>query len=229
MGNQPTFQRIGHRGAPTEFAENTLPSFRQAFARGADAVELDVHATADGVVVVHHDPVIGGGALTTRFRGREIAELTWADVETIELPDEARIPTLAAVLGEVPESSTVYVEIKGRGIEEHVARVLAKAKPKCAVHAFDFGTVETFRRIAPDVPRGLLLDAYPTSLSAAVDRAGAKYVWPEWGLIDRRLVEGAHAAGAQVIAWTVNSREVADELVRLGVDGICTDDLRLME
>ena len=47
-----------------------------------------------------------------------------------------------------------------------------------------------------------------------------------WGLIDRRLVETAHEAGARVIAWTVNSREVAEELVRLGVDGICTDDLR---
>ena len=88
--------------------------------------------------------------------------------------------------------------------------------------------METFKRIAPDVPRGLLLRCLPTSLAAAVERAGAKYVWPEWGLNDRRLVENAHAAGAQVIAWTVNSREVADELVRLGVNGICTDDVRLL-
>src|SRR5262245_19274574 len=94
MGHPPaTYERIGHRGAPTEYAENSLPSFKQAFALGADAVELDVHATADGVVVVHHDAAIGGGALTTRFRGREINELNWADVETIELPGDARIPT----------------------------------------------------------------------------------------------------------------------------------------
>jgi len=226
MHQLPTYERIGHRGAPTEFTENTLPSFRQAFVRGTDAVELDVHATADGVVVVHHDPEIGGGALTSRLRGRPIAELDWADVETIELPGEARIPTLASVLAAVPEKATVYVEIKGRSIEDKVAAVLAATDRRCAVHSFDFGTVETFRRIAPDVPRGILLDSYPASLAGAIERAAAKYVWPEWGLIDRRLVETAHAAGARVIAWTVNSRDVADELVKLGVDGICSDDLR---
>ena len=80
------------------------------------------------------------------------------------------------MLDEVPKPATVYVEIKGRGIEENVARVLAKAKPRCAVHSFDFGTVETFKHIAPDVPRGLLLDASPTSLAAAVERAGAKFI-----------------------------------------------------
>src|SRR5439155_7107203 len=52
-------QRIAHRGAKREFPENTLPAFQRAFERGADAIELDVHATRDGVVVVHHDAELG--------------------------------------------------------------------------------------------------------------------------------------------------------------------------
>jgi glycerophosphoryl diester phosphodiesterase len=50
------FERIGHRGASKEFRENTLPAFQRAIELGADGVELDVHVTADGVAVVHHDP-----------------------------------------------------------------------------------------------------------------------------------------------------------------------------
>ena len=49
--------RIAHRGMPRRLRENTLPSFAAALAAGADGIELDVHATSDGVVVVHHDAV----------------------------------------------------------------------------------------------------------------------------------------------------------------------------
>ncbi|HET9425615.1 MAG TPA: glycerophosphodiester phosphodiesterase, partial [Gemmatimonadaceae bacterium] len=51
-------ERIGHRGAPRRYLENTLPAFTEAVRLGADAVELDVHVTADGQVVVHHDPAL---------------------------------------------------------------------------------------------------------------------------------------------------------------------------
>src|SRR3954462_8175018 len=110
MGNQPTFQRIGHRGAPTEFAENTLPSFRQAFARGADAIELDVHTTADGVVVVHHDPVLPS---TGAGMARPIAALAWAELRTVELGPGVTVPPLEDVLDLVAGTATAYVEIKG--------------------------------------------------------------------------------------------------------------------
>jgi glycerophosphoryl diester phosphodiesterase len=60
-------ERIAHRGAKRELPENTIPAFALAFERGADAIELDVHATADGIVIVNHDPVVRVGSRTVRL------------------------------------------------------------------------------------------------------------------------------------------------------------------
>src|SRR6185369_13837314 len=57
-GTRRNVERIGHRGAPRRYLENTTPAFQEALRLGADAVELDVHVTADGLPVVHHDPVL---------------------------------------------------------------------------------------------------------------------------------------------------------------------------
>jgi glycerophosphoryl diester phosphodiesterase len=220
-------ERIGHRGAKRELPENTLVAFQRAFERGADAIELDVHATADGVVVVHHDSELGAPAGSAR--GRLIAELSWGELATVELAPGIGIPTLADVLSATPRGKTVYVEIKGSGIESHVGAVLAASPTRCAVHAFDHEAVQRMRRLAPDVPRGILLDQVPADIEATMRAAGARDVWPEWTLIDRRLVERVHGAGGRVIAWTVNERYVAEQLIDAGVDGLCTDDVRLLD
>src|SRR3954466_11113648 len=90
------FERIGHRGAPREFPENSLPAFARAFERGADAIEVDVHATSDNVVVVHHDPTVRRSA--SAYRGRRIADLTLSEIRSVELDHQIGIPTLAEVL-----------------------------------------------------------------------------------------------------------------------------------
>jgi glycerophosphoryl diester phosphodiesterase len=219
-------ERIGHRGAPREFPENTLPAFRRAFERGADAVELDVHATADGEVVIHHDPTIGRGA--SAYAGRAIAELAFAQVRAIRLADEIGIPTLAQVLALVPPSRRVYVEVKGDGIEELVAAAVRASRVDCAVHSFDHAAIARMRRIAPEIPRGILYDRRDVDVEAAIHQTGARDVWPNWKLIDRETVDLVHARGGRVIAWTVNSSAAAEDLAAIGVDGICTDDVRLL-
>src|SRR5215475_11690202 len=128
-------ERIGHRGAKTELPENTIAAFKRAFERRADAIELDVHATADGMVVVHHDPVLGRefGPLS----GRPIAELEWSALSRASESAATRIPMLSEVYGIVPPGCTVYVEIKGSGIEALVAQVVSNTRIKSAVHSFD--------------------------------------------------------------------------------------------
>jgi glycerophosphoryl diester phosphodiesterase len=64
---------------------------------------------------------------------------------------------------------------------------------------------------------------------AGLELTGARDVWPRWDLIDAELVASAHAAGARLIAWTVNSVAAAQALVGIGVDGLCTDDVRLLD
>ena len=120
---------IGHRGSPREHRENTLPSFRRAFELGVDAVELDVHATSDGVVVVHHDSATNsrsGGSGTIAV----IAESSLADLRCIPVGAE-RIPTLDEVLGTVPADSIVYVEMKAAGIEAEVIASVRSSGRSC--------------------------------------------------------------------------------------------------
>jgi glycerophosphoryl diester phosphodiesterase len=220
-------ERIGHRGAKRELPENTLPAFQRAFERGANAIELDVHATRDGVVVVHHDPTLGGSA--AGLRGQAIAGLSWTELSAVELAKGVGVPRLTDVLTAVPAGRTAYVEIKGVGIEPLVAAALVASPTRCAVHAFDHEAVRRMRTLAPELPRGILLDESPADIERMMSAAGARDVWPEWTLIGRGLVDRVHAAGGRVIAWTVNDRYAAEQLIDLGVDGLCTDDVRLLD
>src|SRR5262252_1913051 len=106
MGRRHRVERIGHRGAKRELPENTIAAFKRAFDRGADAIELDVHATSDGVVVVHHDPTLGSGFRS--FAGRPIAEFDWRALASSSESAATRIPTLSDVYGIVPTGGTVY-------------------------------------------------------------------------------------------------------------------------
>jgi len=85
------------------------------------------------------------------------------------------------------------------------------------------------REVAPKVARGVLFDGSITALNDVLSRSAARDVWPQWELIDQALVNRVHAQGCRVIAWTVNTREEARRLAALGVDGICSDDVRLLE
>src|SRR5262245_25815418 len=136
------FERIGHRGAPREFPENTLASFGRALERGADALELDVHATADGIVVVHHDPALSAQAQPSRLRRASIASTSWADLETAQIADRARVPRLSDVFAMVGNRATLYVEIKGQDIESLVAEAIIRSDCNCAVHSFDHDAIE---------------------------------------------------------------------------------------
>lgn len=190
-------------------------------------MELDVHATRDGVVVVHHDPSLP--LALSRIANRAIAELDWAAVRSVDLGGGVTVPTLAEVLDATPASATVYVEIKGEGIEQRVAAVIAEHRAGCAVHSFDHGAVARMRRLAPELPRGILLDTAVADVTAAMRAVGARDVWPEWRLIDQTLVDQVHASAGRVIAWTVNDRAAAQRLIAMGVDGLCTDDVRLLD
>jgi glycerophosphoryl diester phosphodiesterase len=219
-------ERIGHRGAPREFPENSLAAFRRAFERGADAIELDVHVTADGAVVVHHDPTLAASA--GQNAGRAITELTLDQIRSADLDRDVGVPTLAEVLALVPHDARAYVELKGAGVEAGVISVLAAADCDYAVHSFDHGAIARMRDLAPHIPRGILYDKRSIDVVSAMRNTGARDVWPNWRLIDRATVERVHEEGGRVIAWTVNARLAARDLVALGTDGLCTDDLRLM-
>jgi glycerophosphoryl diester phosphodiesterase len=134
------------------------------------------------------------------------------------------------VLAATPANKTVYVEIKGVGIEAAVVAVIREHNASCAVHSFDHDAITRCGALAPEIPRGVLFDdATADEMIRAIAERGARDLWPRWDLIDAGLVARAHDAGARVIAWTVNSVSSAKTLVDMGVAGICTDDVRLLD
>jgi glycerophosphoryl diester phosphodiesterase len=223
MLNSPGVQHIGHRGSPREHRENTLPGFVAALEHGADGLELDVHLSADGQVVVHHDPAVAGLAL---------ASTPWSELAAVDLGGGARMPLLRDVLSAVGDRATVYIEIKGAGIETAVMAVAQAHGRQYAVHSFDHAAIARCASAFPLVPRGVLLDRsveHPIeALHVAVRATRPRDVWPHCSLVDARFMEAAGRLGLRVIPWTVNSRTLAERLVAAGVAGICTDDVRLL-
>ncbi|MEP6905115.1 MAG: glycerophosphodiester phosphodiesterase [Gemmatimonadales bacterium] len=212
-----TPEAIAHRGLRDKYPENSVPAFLASLEAGVDAIELDVHATRDKVVVVHHDPVLGG---------RSISTIDSTDLATCELSPGVIVPTLAGVLRAMAPRATVYVEIKAPGIESLVADVLRaapQAPGKFAVHSFDHRIVRKFGSLAPDVPTGILLVGYPVDSVSLLKAAHARDLWQQCEFIDAALVDSIHAADGRVIAWTCNEAADWARLRDLGVDGICTD------
>ena len=209
---------IAHRGASARELENSLAAFRAAAALGADAVELDVHATADGVIVVHHDEAIAGHPIA-RMTRRQLTELRLANGEPV--------PTLADVLALLGRALQVFVEVKSLPpqFDETLLSVLRDGPnpPGYAVHAFDHRVVLRLGTVWPGLRRGVLSSSYPIRPLALLRDAGATILWQEHTLVDRSLVDALHDAGMRLIVWTVDDAAEMRQLVEIGVDGICTN------
>ena len=197
--------------------ENTLPSFALALEAGADGIELDVHVTYDGVVVVHHDPVVVGGL--------SIAEET---VAAIRSATAAAVPTLAEVCELVNGRAELFVEIKGAGIEQRVLEVLRGYEGRFAIHSFDHPLIARLHRLDGSVRLGVLFEESIPDVSSLMAATGARDVWPHAPLVTEALVTAVHAAGGRVITWTVNAASEAQRLAAVGVDGLCGDDVRIL-
>lgn len=210
---------IAHRGTPREIPENTLPGFRRALELGVQGIELDVHGTGDGVVVVNHDPSIAQPGAGLRAR---ISNLTLSELRAMRT-GLAAIPTLREVLDMVDGKAQLYVEVKAAGIEEAVVELLRPMLSWCAVHSFDHRIVARVRGLEPRMRLGVLSASYPVDPVSPMRDAGALDLWQQWDLIDEILLERVHAIGGRVIAWTVNDVYSARHLVDRGTDGLCTD------
>jgi glycerophosphoryl diester phosphodiesterase len=207
---------LAHRGASGHRPENSLDAFREALRLGADGVELDVHTTADGALLVRHDGDIPGlgpiHSLSLRFIR-----------ESLTSP-AAPFPTLAEAL-QVMEGLEVWVELKG--LPPHADDALlatlaaAPAPERCAVHSFDHRIVARLGARLPGLRRGILSTSYPVDPVGPMLAAGARTLWQEWPLIDAELVAAVHRTGGQIIAWTVNDADHARRLAALGVDALC--------
>lgn len=225
---------IAHRGLALDVPENTLLAFARALSARATHLETDIHASADGVAVIAHDPTL------SRVAGREvpIAQLTMSELRRIDLGHGQGFCTLAEALDTFPEAR-FNIDVKD-------ARAAAPAVDAIrAARAVDRVLITSFvpaRRRAvtdqlPDVATSPAVSEFLPVLTGAKLgvapllrhslRGFAAVQIPErrgpLQLVTRRTVDRIHAAGAEVHVWTVNDPGDMVRLLDLGVDGIVTD------
>ncbi|HEY3064242.1 MAG TPA: glycerophosphodiester phosphodiesterase family protein [Methylomirabilota bacterium] len=231
-----------HRGGAALWPENSLLAFRNSIALGAELLELDVHATADGRVVVIHDATL---ERTTDGRGT-VSACTAEALARLHLrgPDGAltgeRPPLLDDVATLVARTRVeLLVEIKTgaararyEGLEASVLSVLEAAGvgARANVMAFDPDVVSRVRALAPRQRTTLLIGRGDLPKGAAAVEAvrsaqtlGASDLGLDYRLIDEAVVTAAHAAAIVLAAWTVNDEAAMRRLLALGVDILTTD------
>lgn len=224
---------FGHRGAMGYAPENTFASFERAVALGVDAIELDVHLTADGEVVVIHDPLL---ERTTSGRGL-VGEHTLAEIRALDAGASfagesagQQVPTLDETLAWARGRCVLDIEIKGGpapypGIEARVVDLIRRhdMTDQTIVISFDHPTVARVRALAPEQSTGTLYSCRPIDPVGLARAAGANAILPFWAYCDAETVEQAHAAGLSVHPWATSEPAAIAALASLGVDSICSN------
>ncbi|MCC7440948.1 MAG: hypothetical protein IT285_04920 [Bdellovibrionales bacterium] len=235
----------GHRGARAAFPENSLPAFQHALEVGADYLELDVRLTADGTVVVHHDPELSptrcldaegapaaAGLRISRLRLEELQSYDCGSLTNPEFPGQqavprTKVPTLSEVFSLVRQSPLaqaarvgVHIEIKTGGGVPRPSRMVPPVIAVIREAGFlDRVVIQSFDpRYAWAARRALRAEGVEARRVISPPFALAR------GRAGRLFVRALQALGQAVIPWTANTPEEWDTLLANGVDGIVTDD-----
>ncbi|MEU2161237.1 glycerophosphodiester phosphodiesterase [Streptomyces sp. NPDC087659] len=214
-----SFLTIGHRGVMGVEPENTLRSFARAERAGMDAIELDLHLSKDGALVVMHDADVDR---TTDGTG-PIAEKTLAELRELDAGQGERIPVLEEVLDAV--SAPLQVEIKDAAAARVLADVMVKRDlvERIEVTSFQDDAVREIAALVPGVRTALVASRWGSDIVERAQAVGA----PTLALNIRRLtletVERAHDEGLRVIGWVVNTQEHLRLVRALELDGATTD------
>jgi glycerophosphoryl diester phosphodiesterase len=213
--------------------ENSMASFRRAVAEGYQYIETDVHATADGVVVIHHDGFLDR---TTDGHGA-IGRQPWSAVRRALIGGREPVARLEDVLEEFPDAK-FNIDVKCDAAVEPFVRVIERtgAHERVAAASFSDARLAQLRKLAgpklltamgPMAVASLLAHGRVPWLRLALRIRGAMAQVPvRQGLlrvVDRQFLRAAARAGVEVHTWTINDRDDMRTLLDLGVHGIVTD------
>jgi glycerophosphoryl diester phosphodiesterase len=241
---------IGHRGLPPLAPENTLRSFELALEHGADGIEVDVVALADGTLVAGHSLDLAElchGAVRGDAGARTLKELRRLDA------DLATLEQVLELAEARPAASPLLIDLKSTGLEAALVEAvrrhglqertllcsleraqlarLSELAPEIArslSYPADRRRLSERKAIAPLVPlalRGLRLNL-SRRLHGWLEQTGAAALTLHFGVIDADLVQRCHKKGIAVLAWTVDDAELRERLIEAGADAIITNDSR---
>jgi glycerophosphoryl diester phosphodiesterase len=217
---------IAHRGFKGIAPENTLLAFQKALDIHADGIELDVHLSADGHVIVIHDETVDR---TTNGKGF-VNKLYLQELKSFDIEKNQKIPTLEEVFDLVNKKCIVNIELKGKGTTEPVIDLIEKyIKEKkwnynhFLVSSFDWNALQQLRLLNEKIPIGVLAE---TNLDLAIAFAkfmGAETIHPYFHLLTKENTLKMQEKGLKVFAWTINEIEDIQKLKTFEVNGIISD------
>ncbi len=218
-----------HRGYSSEYPENTMPAFEAAMDSGADWIELDVQETADGEIVVMHDSNLKRTAGTDR----NIWEVSYEELRDMDVGrwrgEEfagTGISTLAEVMERCRGHSRLNIEIKPTGHENGIVeKVLALIGEydyagDCVVASMSYEVLEEVKRQNSEIETVYVMRS---AYGHFADLEYADNFSVRNNYINAHMVEAVHVQGKEIYAWTVNTTQAMDKMLRLGVDNLITD------
>ncbi|MFG2967607.1 MULTISPECIES: glycerophosphodiester phosphodiesterase [unclassified Streptomyces] len=214
-----TVTAVAHRGDPYRFRENTLDSLRSALRRGADAVEIDVRLTRDGVPVLLHDETLD----RLWEHDRPLSALSADEVRGLTA---GGVPTLAEALT-ATKDSRVMIDLPGDPSERAVARIVAVARECGAAdrvyYTGDAPSMLAVRAADAKAEIALTRKTLAPARPALLDVIRPRYLNYRFTLLDHDLTEHVHRGGHLVSCWTPDTRRSMRRLLETGVDSITTN------
>lgn len=233
---------IAHRGGSKLAPENTIAAFKNAIKIGVDMIEIDVHLSKDGEIIVIHD---GSVDKTTNGKG-EIKDLTLAEIKKLDAGSwfsdkyvNEKVSTLSEVLQAIDGKAKLLIEIKDGdekypGLEKKIVEAIKEqnALNWVVVQSFNKNSILRIKKIYPELITFYLLgnnfDDFYNNLTKQLNSNESidkrfKGIAPHHSRLDADKVKLLHSAGYEVYTFTVNSKEDLQKTIDYGVDGIITD------
>jgi glycerophosphoryl diester phosphodiesterase len=218
--------KIGHRGAAGYEPENTLKSFQKALELNADGIELDVHLSADGHIVVIHDETIDR---TTNGKGF-VNTLSLSELKSFLIDGKLEIPTLIEVFDLIDKKCLINVELKGVGTASKVVALIEEYisdknwnYENFIISSFEWNMLEEVHNLNPQIAIGVLTEEDLDKALAFAEGIKASAINPDYQLLTLENTKKIQEKGFQVFPWTVNTAEDIQKIKSYNVDGIISD------
>ena len=218
--------KIAHRGAKAYEPENTLAAFAKAIELQSDAIEFDVHLSADGEIIVIHDETVDRVTNGSGF----VKDLSLSALKKMKIGNEHEIPTLSETFDFVNQRCLVNVELKAFETAEPVVKLIEYyvtqknwKYSQFLVSSFDWPALQKVRDLHVEIPLGVLTE---TDLELAIGFAEfvkAETIHPYFHLLTAENTSHMQQKGFKVFAWTVNEWEDIQNIKSFKVNGIISD------
>ncbi|MGG7035026.1 MAG: glycerophosphodiester phosphodiesterase [Flavobacterium sp.] len=217
---------IGHRGAKGYEPENTLISFRKAIDMKVDGIELDVHLSSDGEIIVFHNNTLDG---MTNGKGN-ISQYSLSELKDFRIENKHQIPTLKEVFDLVDKKCFINIELKVNTATKPVLDLIEDYilnknwnYEHFQISSFDWNLLEEVSKINPDIFIGVLTQNDLDSAFEFAKTINAKSINPYFKLLSAENSKKIKTEGLQIFPWTVNETSDIEKIKSFKVNGIITD------